>query len=337
MSNRWLHAVAFALLGTLSSHPIRSVPPRSASVGPTIAFASHRDGNWEIYTIQPDGTNETRLTRREAQDRFALWSPDRSRIAFGSQVGSTRWDLWVMDANGLNQHRVFSSIVAKGNRQWSPDGRRLVLAAIVKGDVEIVSVGADGHDALQLTQSAGDDRDPMWSPDGNRIVFTSTRDGNEEIYVMRADGTDLRRLTTDDSSDRSPSWSPDGSQIVFTSTRAGGRDLYVMHSDGTHIERLTTGGLSTNDGPRWSPDGSRIAFEVTRGKNYDIDVVSLQDHKRTTFAGSAAFDGHYAWSPDSDELAFISDRDHPNSLYIAHADGTGLRRLTDGESLNPAW
>src|SRR5689334_4181173 len=88
---------------------------RAESSPLAIAFASHRDGNWEIYAMGAGGESQTRLTNRSPQDRFALWSPDRSQIAFGSQRPDG-WDLWVMDANGVNQRQLFSNIVAKGAR-----------------------------------------------------------------------------------------------------------------------------------------------------------------------------------------------------------------------------
>jgi len=105
-----------------------------------IAFASHRDANWEIYLADADGAHQTRLTRRDPQDRFPLWSPDRSRIAFGSQVGGDHWELWVMNVDGSNPRQLAARIVPKGHRQWSHDGTRIVFAANVEGDAEIFSV-----------------------------------------------------------------------------------------------------------------------------------------------------------------------------------------------------
>lgn len=173
-----------------------------------IAFASHRDGKWEIYVMDADGGHQTRLTRRETQDRFPLWSPDRSKIAFDSQVGGTHWELWVMNADGSNPRQLASDIAAKGFRQWSHDGTRIVFAAAVERNLEVVSVDVDNGRLIRLTASTGDDRDPSWSPDDRQIVFCSTRDGNPEIYVMGGDGSNPRRLTTHEALDGSPAWSP---------------------------------------------------------------------------------------------------------------------------------
>src|SRR4051812_23665239 len=178
-----------------------------------IAFASRRDANWEIYLADGDGAHQTRLTRRDPQDRFPLWSPDRTRIAFGSQVGGDHWELWVMNVDGRNPRQLAARMIAKGHRQWSHDGTRIVFAADVNGDAEIFSVEVASGRLVQLTNSPGKDADPSWSPDDSRIAFSSTRDGNPDIYVMRADGTQVRRLTKHTAADGRPAWSPDGSTI----------------------------------------------------------------------------------------------------------------------------
>ena len=103
--------------------PTVQPPPAAAAAADAasddVAFASRRDGNWEIYVMGGTGGNQRRLTRREAEDRFPLWSPDRRQIAFGSMVGAT-WELWVMGSDGSAPRRLASHIVAKSTRGWSP-------------------------------------------------------------------------------------------------------------------------------------------------------------------------------------------------------------------------
>ncbi len=305
---------------------------------PQIAFASHRDGNWEIYLTDIDGQHQTRLTRSEAQDRFPLWSPDRAQIAFGSQVGGDHWELWVMNVDGTNPRPLATQIVAKGLREWSHDGTRIAFAAKVQDNVEIFSVEVATGRLARLTDSPGEDRDPSWSPDDRQIVFSSTRDGNAEIYLMRADGTDSRRLTNHTDRDGSPTWSPDGSTIAFTSARDGGGqggDVYLARVADGRVERLTTGAHATNDALRWSPDGAYIAVQTT-DRDYDIQLVRVADHERRTVAGSPAYDGQFSWSPAGDQLAFISGRDGFDAVHVTDLTGK-QRRLTMTSSLNPGW
>jgi Tol biopolymer transport system component len=303
---------------------------------PQIAFASHRDGNWEIYLTDADGRRQTRLTRRDPQDRFPLWSPDQSKIAFGSQVSGDHWELWVMNADGTTPRFLATQIIAKGHRQWSRDGTRIVFAARVEGDVEIFSVEVTSGRLTRLTNSPGEDGDPSWSPDGSHIAFSSTRDGTPEIYVMRADGTQPRRVTNHAAPDRRPAWSPDGSRIAFVSTRDGDGDVYLVRVDDARVERLTTGANVTNDALRWSPNGEYIAIQTAERDNYDIQIVRVADHKRRTVAGTPAFDGQFSWSPAGDRLVFISGRDGFEGVYVTDLMGKHTR-LSTTASLNPEW
>ena len=332
-SSAWLIVVSL-LATSLLEQQTGTVRPGTS--GSRIAFASSRDGNWEIYSADIDGKVQTRLTRREAQDRFPMWSPDRTRIAFGSQVGGDHWELWVMNADGSAPRSLATQIVAKGSRQWSHDGTRIAFAARVADNVEIFVVEVGTGRLTQLTDSPGVDGDPSWSPDDRHIAFSSMRDGNAEIYVMRADGTHLTRFTNDAGSDGSPAWSPDGSRIAFVSTRHGGRDVFAVRLDDKREERLTTAALATNDALRWSPNGAYLAVQTAAKDNYDIQLVRTSGRDRRTIAGSAAFDGQFNWSPAGDRLVFISERDGFNAVYITDLTGKPTR-LTTTASLNPDW
>ena len=341
IASRLMTASAICLsavcLGATPPAQQSGAPAPLGAVAAPIAFASHRDGNWEIYVTGAAG--HTRLTRRDVQDRFPVWSHDGAQIAFGSQVGEDGgWELWVMDAAGTRQRRLFSRIVAKSARGWCRDNTRIAFAATAAdGNVDIYTVDVESTAVTRLSSSPGEDREPSWSPDCQHLAFSSMRDGNAEIYVVRADGRDARRLTSHAASDESPVWSPDGSAIAFVSDRGEAKDLYVIRPDGQGLQRLTTGAGVTRDSSRWSPDGSRIAIQIARGKNYDIGVVRLSDKTYIDFARSDAYDGMYTWSPDGTALAFVSGRDGSDGLYRADADGRNVQRLTDTAALNPAW
>jgi Tol biopolymer transport system component len=315
-----------------------SAGPRSARTAPVgfasddIAFASRRDGNWEIYVMDAAGRGQRRLTRRETEDRFPLWSPDHRRLAFASLVG-TMWELWVMDSDGSQQTRLASDILPKSTRGWSSDSQRIAFAARADNSVDIYTVAVSSGRVQRLTTSQGENRDPCWSPDGTQLAFSSTRDGAAQIYIMNADGGEVRRLTNTASAAVAPRWSPDGKTLVFVS----GRDLYATGADGRNSRRVTVGANVTADPPLWSPDGSRVVFQIAEGENYDIGLVRLSDGFHSRLAGSSSYDGSYTWSPDGKSVAFISGRDGADDIYTIGVDGQRAVRLTRSASLTPAW
>jgi hypothetical protein len=223
----------------------------------------------------------------------------------------------------------------------SADG--IAYAAAPKGTSHIYIT--HGRQPLQLTNANHSDLAPAWSPDRRRIAFQSNRDGNWEVYVMKADGSGLSRLTDDDAEDGEPSWSPDGKRIAFV---RDGR-LFTIAATGGAEQALGAKG----EWPTWtprprsggaermalSPNGRQVAFECRLGDHWHICVSNrrrgalrfLTPHSSNAFAP--------AWSPDGTRIAFISDRDGPDQLFVMRADGTGVVRLTSGpaEKDTPAW
>ena len=102
-----------------------------APTTPKILFTSTRDGNREVYMMNPDGSEQVNLTQHRADDMSAVWSPTGEQILFVSDRQGTRvWDLYLMDPDGTNVRRVFKK-KAKGwryNPTWSPDGKQFAYS-----------------------------------------------------------------------------------------------------------------------------------------------------------------------------------------------------------------
>jgi Tol biopolymer transport system component len=82
------------------------INPEASPDGRRVAFMSQRDGNWEIYAANIDGSGLQRLTRSPSNDGLPAWSPDGRYIAFASDRDGA-WALWVMGSDGTNQRRLF--------------------------------------------------------------------------------------------------------------------------------------------------------------------------------------------------------------------------------------
>jgi TolB protein len=239
-----------------------------------IVFDSDRGGDQirDLYLINSDGYDVSRLTRGDANSFAGPWSPDGQRIVY-TAFGLTNSTIAVINADGSGQTSL-SAIEGSDEAfpDWSPDGQRIAFTSRRDGNNEIYLMEADGSNSVRLTDQPGDDFAPSWSPDGTKIVFVSDRDqtaGIYDLYIMNADGSGVTRLTNDTFIDYSPDWSPDGQQIAFRSDRDGESDIYVINVDGSGETRLTED-PAYDWSPQWSPDGRYIAFQTDRDGNFEI-------------------------------------------------------------------
>jgi Tol biopolymer transport system component len=253
-----------------------------------IAFSSTRTGNFEIFVMNPDGSNQTNLTNNSAaNDADSAFSPDGSKIAFTSL--RNRNNIYVMNADGSNQIRLTTDDTDDYMPSWSPDGTKIVYSSQRTGYGDIYVMNSDGTNQIRLTTHIAADYSPKFSPDGSRIVFYSNRDGNYEIYVMNADGSNQTRLTNNSVVDGFPAFSPDGSKIAFVTDRDGNFEIFVMNADGSNPVNLTNNSAGDYY-PAWSSDGSKIAFETNRHGYSDIYVMNADGINPTRLTNNTAID-----------------------------------------------
>jgi Tol biopolymer transport system component len=265
-----------------------------------IAFVSNRDGNYEIYTMNMDGTEQTRVTNNSATDDYPALSPTGTRIAFASNRDGD-YEIYVMNSDGSGVTQLTFNASNDSCPRWSPDGTKIAFHSDRDGNEEVYVMNRNGSVPINITNNANLDGEPSWSPDGTKIIFTTDRATlYTDIFVTNSDGSGIpARLTPSNDTDQLSTWSPDGVYIAYT--RMNVVDYYIvrMDSNGTNHTDLTLIGGTINRYPSWTPD-SRIVFYSNRpggANDNEIYIMDYDGSNPTSLTDNTADDRNPSCSP----------------------------------------
>jgi len=274
---------------------------------------------FEIYVMNSDGTNQTRLTDNLGADIQPAWSPDGTKIAFVSARDGSA-NIYVMDADGSNQTRLTNMRAGRPMLPtWSPDGQHIAFI-IPRRHIhhfhEIHVMNADGSDLTTITPEGtvtlvawSADSKIAWSPDSKRLAYVTWTQDNYRVthtlFTVNRDGSNPTEVLVEGIDH--PVGIPEGHLMSFAFVHLG----RLVALDGDTIVPLVDIGYSLPRCTHLSPDGKLLAFDssgcVEPGVVFDFTRARHVTHR---------YYNTYA------------------SIYLANADGTGLQRLTDNESNN---
>jgi TolB protein len=222
------------------------------------------EGPTFLASMEPNGTDVTRLTGQARSSFGASWSPDGSRFIYSRVTNDGNVDLFLRDADGSNPTRLTDSVKDEFQVAFGPDGNQAVYQKCgIQCDLFTINLLTTIE--TRLTESRADEIAPDWSVDDVIVYERSRRRGDIEIFTIHPDGTTRTRLTDNRSrQDVSASWSPDGTRIVYS--RCGFEsscDLFTMDPDGSGKDRITHT-KADEFGAHFSPNGR--SFVLTRAR-----------------------------------------------------------------------
>lgn len=199
-----------------------------------------------------------------------------------------------------------------------PPGSLVFYSARI-GANKIFVANPDGSDPQQITDGPGADVWPDISPNGRFVAFASNRSGNNEIYVLDLSDGSLVNVSNAPGDDNWPRWSPNGQRIAFHSNRDGNYNIYTVNADGGDLHRVTNNS-ALEQFPDWSPDGKRLVFR--RGTDLFVADADGEEQNVQQLTNLPQFLNQMAsFSPDGQQIVFMSTRDGYPSVFLMSADG----------------
>ena len=364
----WMASTDGGRAWRLTAHPGVEVFARFSPDGEWIAFTGQYDGDEQVYVMPAAGGAPRQITWYPARgplpprwgyDHIVYgWTPDGSSVLFRSLREG--WDIGdgrlytVSTAGGLP---VALPMPVAGSGDMSPDGARVVYSPLARDfrswkryqggwaqDLYVYDL-ADGA-LTPVTDHPRSDRDPMWI--GDEIWFSSDRTGTLNLYAHAlADGA-VRQVT--DSAAWDVRWpSADGAghvvyemggqlHLLATASGASRRLPIEVPSDLLAARARRVPAVEEIEGAGLAPGGER-AVMVARGDVFTLPAENGPTRNLTRSSG--AHDKWAAWSPDGRSIAYLSDADGEDALYVTAQDGSGEPRrvaaVEGGYLYRPVW
>ncbi len=245
-------------------------------------------------------------------------------------------------------HRLNVPLIRQESRMsapiWSSDGQRFAYV-VYTGRDHLINVYDMNTQQNILTFLYGRTLNalPTWSPDGTKLAFVSNQ-GSQEFGLFQIDVNEaqITPLQLQPVHDATPIWSADGARIFYSAWR-NNRIVAASIEVGQRQERIILDDYYRMYSPAWSPDRTRIAFSstsnsiVSESSIFTLDIVTDQTlpdetiHYEQSRPVTTSVDGNYqpVWSPDGETIAFVSDRDGQDDLYMVSTDSDMPTRLTN--------
>jgi Tol biopolymer transport system component len=291
-----------------------------------IVFASNPadtpNADYDLFTINPDGTGKTQLTHFGKYINDPVWSPEHSRIAYSALAEGNQDKIFIMTADGSETRQLTFGASRDKFPTWSPDGKQIAYISYIDGTPNLFVMDTRGQNVKQLTFATGKNTVlwPSWSPVSDMIAFSFNKAGEDvdfRLHIIKSDGTGEKEILSSsdpDLSDHEPGWSPDGKKMYFLSNRTSQMEIWKLDYD------------------KWEQD-------IAENKNIDKTDIGLKQVSKLASVNVNP-DHRPRVSPDGKKIVFYgvgSDWNNIGSnLYTINTDGTNLTNITKSKD-NDEW
>ena len=324
----------------LTTHPAHDTRPVWSPDGKQIAFASDRNGNFDVFIMNKEGGAPTQLTVHSANEYPETFS-DNDHVLYSASIQQDVKDsqfpsslfaqIYQVGTQG-GRPELFSSL-AMENLAFSKDGKQVLYndckgyedpwrkhhQSSITRDIWLCTLDND-RTFKKITSFRGEDRDPVWSPDGNAFYYLSEEKGSFNIFKNDLTGKSGKQITNHTThpvrfltSDKNGTLCYGYDGEIYT-VKEGGQPAKVkvsIISDQTEnnlIHRLMSSGANSI---AVSPNGKEVAF-IVRG---DVYVTSVEYETTRQITDTPQQERNIDFSPDGRSLVYSAERGETWGIY----------------------
>lgn len=318
-ANRTFDIEALEALGRVSG-PAVSPDGKKVLYGVSYESVEQNKSNNELYVMNIDGTDATRLTHTPQSEGQAAWINGGKEIAFVAEKDG-KPQMWVMNADGTGRRVVSRLENGVAGFLVSPDGKKVLVISSVKYG----RTAADVYPDLPKANARIIDD----------LMYKHWDEWVTEIphpFIADFDGYSLKNIKDimDGEPYESPmkpfggiesfAWSPDSKQVVYVSRKKTGMeyavstnsDLYLYDIEKTTTRNLTEGMMGYDTAPAFSPDGTQLAWLSMEHDGYESDknrifVMDMATGTRTDLTANWDYTADaIAWNPNGKSIYFLA-------------------------------
>ena len=281
--------LAFSIGGSAQSY-LNYAPQWAAD---QVTFYSDRDGDWELFLMNSDGSNLQKLTNNTFYDADPSFDPKGEKILFVSDRGGSD-DIYALNIQSGETTRFTNDSLSESSPKFSPNSRLIGYVVEVEGKNDLRVLDMEDQSEIVLLSGIDWIGRFTWSPDSEQIAVTVDFNGKNYLWILNAKSKDRSEIKTQVHPAYNPSWSPDGRHILFDS-----------HSKG----------LSESGDSQWEI----FLLEILSG-----DISQLTDNKGDNWGSD--------WSDNGEQIVFAGGGRNNTGyeIYKMDRDGKNIRRLTFG-------
>ncbi len=336
---------ALEALGRVSE-PVVSPDGSKILYGISYVSVEKNKSNRDLYVMDADGSNQTRLTHTAKSENGAVWIDNGKRIAFLYPDAQGKAQVWVMDADGSNRRQISKVENGVGGFLFSPDQSKVVLI----GNVKYAQSAADLYP--DLPEATGRVIDDMMYKHWDEWVteiphpFVADFNGSEitnPIDIM--DGEPYESPMKPFGGVESFAWSSDSKSLVYVSRKKTGKeyaistnsDLYIYNLDNKTTANLTEGMMGYDTNPAFSPDGTKLAWLSMERDGYEADknrlfVMDMASREKTDLTSDWDYTiEEFAWNPDGASIWFLAYQNGGAPLFNVEVGSKNFSVLDQGD------